>query len=59
MTDPQFQRWFRVNRDTFEQLSEVLMMDEDIFVHGRHPMDFKKRLAMTLTFLGTTLPSYQ
>ena len=59
MTDRQFRRWFRINPDTFHQLADILVMDEDIFTNGRKPMDFKKRLAMTLAFLGSTIPSYQ
>ena len=55
----QFRRWFRMDPPTFHALGEILQNDENEKLHGRKPIDFKKRLAMTLTFLGTQMPSFQ
>ena len=44
---------------TFHALAEILQNDENEQLYGRKPIEFKKRLAMTLTFVGTQLPSYQ
>ena len=59
MTPSQFHRWFRMDRCTFENLAEILKFDEQDNLFGRKPMDFNKRLAMTLTFMGTQIPSFQ
>lgn len=58
MNLPQYRRWFRMNPNTFEDLVLYLIDDDHIHFNGRRPIEFRKRLAMTCTFLGTSLPSF-
>ena len=59
MKQAQYRRWFRMNLDTFHQLGDFLEDDDEVRLMGRCPIDFCKCLAMTLMFLGSTLPSFQ
>ena len=59
MVPAQFWRWFRMERSTFEELAAILKFDENENLVRCKPIEFNKRLAMTLSFLGTQMPSFQ
>ena len=59
MQDKQFRRWYRMDPPTFHALADIFRNDENENLIVCKPLDFKKRLAVTLMFLGTQLPSYQ
>ena len=59
MNRVQFRRWFRINPETFEQLADALEDEDYVRSSGRRLIQFQKRLAMLLAYLGSHSPSFQ
>lgn len=47
-----------MNPSTFDDLVQFLIDEDRPHYTGRKPIDFRKRLAMTLVFCGCSLPTY-